>query len=282
MRLRLQRQELLAPTVGLSLQASALTEAHHSQMVLSEAAIWRCGISTDIRAMTVLLAELSSDIGPEAVGRLTTQDSHLPEKSCWLEPVSADSLSADSLSADSLNAHPLNADASNADTLSAEALSAEALNAVEPEGADRTEREANAGNRTLPDLDGFLPFQHQQELQEETAPQLPRLPTRLLHPPLEIHAPIRKNELWVIGERAYVVNDIHFEQRLESVEWWESSRVFRDYFRVWLVQASAPTAHPQWARGASRQKQWGDISGLEALVYRDRDRGKSYLQALFD
>jgi hypothetical protein len=256
MRLRLQRQELLAPTVGLSLQASAITEAQHSQMTLSEAAPWRCGLSTDTRAMTVLLAELSSDVGAESVGRLITLDSHLPEKSCLLHPISADALSTNDLT-----------------------------KAVEPAGTVRVELEMNAGDRTPPvrELDDALPYVHQHAPREETAaPQLPRLPTRLFRPAMAIHAPIRKNELWVIGERAYVVNDIHFDQRLESVEWWQSGGVFRDYFRVWLVQAGAPAANPQWVRGPSRQKQSNDVSGLEALVYRDRDRGKSYLQALFD
>jgi hypothetical protein len=110
---------------------------------------------------------------------------------------------------------------------------------------------------------------------------LPQLPTRLLHPALEIHAPIRKSELWVIGEQAFVVCDVHFEQRLEGIEWWSHNRVFRDYFRVWLERVGARIASTSW-RAPNGDKRQADISGLEALVYRDRERGKSYLHALFD
>ncbi|MEY4547661.1 MAG: hypothetical protein RL685_3856 [Pseudomonadota bacterium] len=229
MRLRLQRQQLLAPTLGLSLQASAVTEAHHSQMALSETAAWRCGISTDARSLTVLLAELSGDIGAESVGRLITQESHLLEKSCRLQPISA-----------------------------------------EPESADRTVFEAMHTD----------PF-----LASSAELSLPQLPTRLLRPALEIHAPIRKSELWVIGEQAFVVCDVHFEQRLEGIEWWSHNRVFRDYFRVWLERVSARIASTSWRAPNGEHgpnKRQADISGLEALVYRDRERGKSYLHALFD
>jgi protein ImuB len=252
MRLRLQRQELLAPVVGLSLQASAVTEAHHSQMNLSETAAWRCGVSTDARALTVLLAELSAEIGAESIGRISSQDSHLLEKSSCLQPVSTAELMRSAVSS------------STAVSLSTAVLE--------------------------PDPRSLQPF-HRQHLSapENISPEpdelcLPQLPTRLIQPAIEIHAPIRKSELWVIGERAYVVQDVRFEQRLESVEWWECTRVFRDYFRVWLVCASSRFASPVAHRssGGPSPHPSRDVSGLEVLVYRDRERGKSYLQALFD
>ena len=62
----------------------------------------------------------------------------------------------------------------------------------------------------------------------------------------------------------------------------DTRRIVPCMFSIALVQASARPAHLQWGRGGSRQKPSNDVSGLEALVYRDRERGKSYLHALFD
>jgi protein ImuB len=223
MRLRLQRQELIAPTRGLSLQATSLAEARYSQMGLSgKSGGWAASfspdsISTDPRTLTVLVAELSADIGSDSIGVLTREDSHLLEKSSALLPLG--SATQEDASADCalyLSAYP----------------SA---------------------------LEGLL---------------LPRVPTRLLDPPLEIHAPVRKSELWVIREQAFVVASIHFEQRLEGIEWWGRTRVFRDYFRVWLAHVRLDND------SSSRSKSKG--GGLEALVYRDRERDKTYLHALYD
>jgi protein ImuB len=254
MRLRLQRQKLLAPTLGLSLQASAVTGAHHCQMDLSETAAWRCGISTDARALTVLLAELSGDIGAESVGRLITQDSHLLEKSSRLQPISAD--------------EPAETNVAIAERARYTAA------AYELSAAEATAEEKDL----LSEPTDFFSM----SADELT---LPQLPTRLLHPAIEIHAPIRKDELWVIGEQAFIVRDIRFEQRLEGIEWWDHNRVFRDYFRVWIERAGARIASTHWhaaRRGHGASQLQGDISGLEALVYRDRERGKSYLHALYD
>jgi hypothetical protein len=99
-----------------------------------------------------------------------------------------------------------------------------------------------------------------------------RLPTRLLASPIELRAPIRKNELWVLQERAFVVGSIQFDQRLEAVEWWDSERVFRDYFRIWLAAVE----------GRQMGRDYSEKHGLEALVYLNREDGKSYIQALYD
>ena len=233
MRLRLQRQSLIAPTLGLSLQATSLTDARHCQLGLSgKSGAWASSISSDPRTLTVLVAELSADIGPESVGVLTAEDSHLLEKSSALLQVSASSLAG--------------------------ALGS--TGAVHP-GANPG---ANPGV-----VEGL---------------SLPRVPTRLLDPPLEIHAPIRKSELWVIREQAFVVAHIHFEQRLEGIEWWDRTRVFRDYFRVWLahvgVSDDTSSRSQSHKRGPGSRADKGE--GLEALVYRDRERSKTYLQALYD
>jgi protein ImuB len=247
MRLRLQRQNLIAPTLGLGLQATSVTDARHCQLCLDQQGLgqqglgqqglagksgaWASRVSSDPRTLTVLVAELSSDIGPECVGVLAAEDSHLLEKSSTLLPISAASLEGAFCSMEAINS-----------------------------GAHS---QANTGA-----LEGL---------------SLPRVPTRLLEPPLEIHAPIRKSELWVIREQAFVVAHIRFEQRLEGIEWWERAPVFRDYFRVWLARVGLSDDTSSRAQGRKRGTVRPEKSGgLEALVYRDREQSKTYLQALYD
>jgi protein ImuB len=235
LRPRLQKQTLIAPTLGLSLQATSVTEARFCQLglkglgLMASAGNWSCEVATDPRSLAVLVAELTADIGSESVGVLALQDSHLPEKSSALLPLSSG------------------------------------------DGASGAPAEFPA-TATWQECAAFL--------------ELPRVPTRLFEPPIEVHAPIRKSELWVIRERAFIVSKIQFEQRLEGVEWWAQSRIFRDYFRVWLAEVtSSGLPRPHGAQPGG--------SGLEALVYRDREqstrfaqlpgvRSKTYLQALYD
>ena len=245
MRLRLQRQSLIAPTRGLSLQATSLAEARYCQLGLSgKSGEWAASLSTDPRTLTVLVAELSADIGSESVGMLTAEDSHLLEKSSALLPLRA---------------------------ISTE-ISTEISKDEGAQAGIEEERWNAQGDPSPSHLEGM---------------PLPRVPTRLLDPPLEIHAPVRKSELWVIREQAFVVSSIHFEQRLEGIEWWGHARVFRDYFRVWLAHVdlandtSTRSKSANDVRPVSTGKQRGG-GGLEALVYRDRERGKTYLHALYD
>jgi protein ImuB len=210
-RARLQRESLFAPAVGLDLQALSLTEARHWQLNLRSDVGLGTGLSTDPRALTVLMAELSGDIGDDAVGVLAESDSHLMEKSSHLVP--AQKLKGQTQSP--LAGHHR------------ELAKCRRFDA----GAERT------------------------------------LPTRFLSSPIELHAPMKINELWVLNQRPFVIERIQFEQRLEAVEWWESARIFRDYFRVWLAAVER--------RNTARD-------GLEVLVYVDRDNGKNYVQALYD
>jgi len=228
LRPRLQKQTLIAPTLGLSLQATSVTEARFCQLglLLGESCRRSGEMATDPRSLAVLVAELTADIGSESVGVLALQDSHLPEKNSALLPFCSAQISAS-----------------------------------------------------------------RQETARAAAPlfELPRVPTRLFEPPIEVHAPIRKSELWVIHACAFIVSKIQFEQRLEGVEWWAQNRIFRDYFRVWLAEVPSGGL----ARPHGTQPYFGG-SGLEALVYRDRapnqrfdqlpflDRGRTYLQALYD
>ncbi|HEU4581617.1 MAG TPA: DNA polymerase Y family protein [Polyangiaceae bacterium] len=243
LRPRLQKQTLIAPTLGLSLQATSVTEARCCQLGLGKSGKWSgnaCEMAPDPRTLAVLVAELTADIGAESVGVLALLDSHLPEKSSTLLPFGSAQVSASS-----------------------------------PPAAARWQESA-----------ALL--------------ELPRVPTRLFEPPIEVHAPIRKSELWVIHERAFIVSRIQFEQRLEGVEWWARNKIFRDYFRVWLAEVPSsrlPYSQRQPWRARAHEAQPGS-SGLEALVYRDRlyrdheqstllgqlpgVTGKSYVQGLYD
>jgi protein ImuB len=263
MRLRLQRQNLIAPTLGLGLQATAVTDARHCQLNLSgKSGAWASNISSDPRTLTVLIAELSADIGPEGVGVLATEDSHLLEKSSALLPVSA--VFSEGAFPEAGFSEAGFSEAGFSEAAFPEGVSLEGT----PRAIDAVHSGADAGDHSGV-VEGL---------------SLPRAPTRLLDPPLEIHAPIRKSELWVIREQAFTVVHIHFEQRLEGVEWWERTRVFRDYFRVWLARVGpsedASSRAQSQRRGAARRAERS--GGLEALVYRDREQSKTYLQALYD
>lgn len=92
LRARLERIELDAPTVGLSLRASRLTPQVQQQLGLSQRAA-RSFLSSGSHAQEfpVLLAELQSDVGREAVGVLQLRGSMLPEERSALLPFQASS-----------------------------------------------------------------------------------------------------------------------------------------------------------------------------------------------
>jgi hypothetical protein len=284
MRLRLQRQSLSSPHIGLSLQATSVAEARCGQVNLSESQSWKSGLSTDPRTLTVLVAELTADIGAGTVGVLVAKDSHLLEKSSDLAPVREVSKLSSSRQGSSRQGSSRQGSSRNAFF----AASAASLNATK-----------------------FCPA----ELALPAARlQLPRLPTRLLNPPIEIHAPIRENELWVVLEQAFIVRHIRFDERVEGVEWWDSERVFRDYFRVWLAKelgqrdslrkytphtefshnrlaqndfmqnhsVQNDAGHDYFVQKPNRAHEARERQGLEALVYRDREQGKSYIHAIYD
>jgi hypothetical protein len=89
----------------------------------------------------------------------------------------------------------------------------------------------------------------------------PNAPTRLLTKPLPIDAVIRIGGTLALERRLYTIESIHFEQRLDNVEWWTHSAVSRDYLRLWLAR---------------------EQGGLQALVYVDRSNGARFLQAIAD
>lgn len=241
-RARLQRESLFAPAVGLGLQALSLTEARHLQLNLRSDVGWGDSLSTDPRAVAVLMAELSADIGDDAVGVLAESDSHLMEKSSRLVPVQK----LTGQTQDPFAGH-------HRELAKCRGWVAGTRR------ADVRQRPVSAGAVPV----GAVSIETLSMGILSTA----RLPTRCLSSPIELHAPMKINELWVLNQRPFVIKRIQFEQRLEAVEWWESVRIFRDYFRVWLTAVEG--------RNAARE-------GLEVLIYVDRDSGKSYVQALYD
>jgi protein ImuB len=72
---KLERAELAAPVLGLSITAALLTEAPKRQLSLGGDP----SIDSDPRSMAVLLAELGSEVGSDNVGVLALRGVHKPE-----------------------------------------------------------------------------------------------------------------------------------------------------------------------------------------------------------
>ena len=268
-RARLGRATLFAPALGIRLQVTSITTANEWQQSLNIDGGLGATLSSDPRSLAVLVAELSADIGSDAVGRLAAHGSHLLEKSSEFVPI-----------------HRLVTDACDLDGRRPRAM-------LDPFGVhrDTSARSGTAACEGLPQLDSGVT----------------RLPTRLLSP-IEFKALLKEKEIVVLDRRAFVIESIRFEERIEAVEWWAASPVSRDYFRLWLASLSAPSlpfgasssrassfraSHAANAPGVSAAApllsapRFPSASpargeGLEVLVYRDRDGGKQYVQALYD
>jgi len=88
-----------------------------------------------------------------------------------------------------------------------------------------------------------------------------RVPTRFLPRPVPLRVALRGGASLFLGSRAYVIERIAFERRLEAVEWWSRTPASRDYFRLLLR---------------------GSQGVVEALVYVDRSTKERFLQAIYD
>ncbi len=69
-----------------------------------------------------------------------------------------------------------------------------------------------------------------------------RPPTRLLPKPVPIDVPLRAGSLLPLGRTLYAIEQVEFEQRLESVEWWSKQPVSRDYVKLVLGSAGGQLA----------------------------------------
>ncbi len=103
-----------------------------------------------------------------------------------------------------------------------------------------------------------------------------RAPTRLLPKPVRIDVPLRAGSLVALGARPsrttprgsnpvgqalYSIENVEFERRLESVEWWSSRKICRDYVRLVL--------------GSSEGR-------FEVLAYVDRETRRRFIYAVVD
>lgn len=90
---RLGRVPLVAPTVGLRLEARAITRALALQLSLSRHASGLGGSSVrGPETLPVLVAELLADLGKDKVGTLELESSHRPERKSRLVPLTPRSL----------------------------------------------------------------------------------------------------------------------------------------------------------------------------------------------
>lgn len=202
---KLGRTRLKAPTIGLELEATAITRALKLQLDLSRSSReGHKGGARNPETLPVLLAELAADIGWEALGTLVLQNTHRPEEKSRLAP-------------------------------------------VEPMKHMKSRRRKRAATGAGP------------EISSVGVPD--RAPTRLLPQALLLETALRPGGTLAVGRRLYSIEQVEFEKRIDSVEWWTENAVKRDYLRLWLQSGQ---------------------SGMEVLVYVDRETGKRFLQAVCD
>lgn len=250
---RLEHTRLEAPCVGLTLEAPLLTSAAVRQLELPVGpALSGCKGTS---GLTVLLAELEMELGQGRVGVLSIADSHRPEGKSILLPVvrSARSRSPRSRSRQSMKRSP-----SFEQTYPRRFLE----NSPSPHSQDEAARGQDCAIRNSAIRNQKQPSRAQRlSLHDLSAAADRQYPTRLLPRPLPISTPFEEGAPLFIDGRNFIITRIVFEQRLEAVEWWTQRSTSRDYFRLYL-QSEAGVA--------------------EVLLYRDRDRGSRFLQAIYD
>ena len=91
LRVRLEALCLAAPSLGMKLEVTALTEAFTRQLDLSRVVGPGAGLG-DEAALPVLISELEADLGRDRVGTFRLLDAHRPEAKGALFPVSGEQL----------------------------------------------------------------------------------------------------------------------------------------------------------------------------------------------
>jgi hypothetical protein len=86
-------------------------------------------------------------------------------------------------------------------------------------------------------------------------------PCRLLPKPLALSGAFRVGATQRIGHGLYSVEAVHFDHRLDEVEWWSGAKLSRDYVKLLLKSSQGVTA---------------------ALVFVERESGKRFLQGVWD
>jgi protein ImuB len=208
---RLERYQLLAPTVSLRLKVPVITRAPVRQLDLvrgprrgseNSGLGGRGGRASDDAALPGLLGELLADLGPEGVGILRTLESHRPERQTTLEsPLRAK--------------HPRRT------------------------GHKPPPRSTSPPPGTPSPLPrGTTPPQTASLSRDTPSFSFRGTPTRLLPKPLALATALRVGAPLYLDHEVYTIEQLTFEERLEGVEWWRGNGTSRDYFRLWLRGSS--------------------------------------------
>jgi protein ImuB len=96
-------------------------------------------------------------------------------------------------------------------------------------------------------------------------------PTRVLGraPVVSISGRVGRGTRLRLGARAFVVEDVVFDRRVDGARWWTDAPAARDYMRVWLRSDAPPPGRPAGAC-------------VEAWIYVDRATGAAVLQGLWE
>lgn len=239
---RIEVLALPAPVVAVRLALSRIAPAPEVQLGMGRHV--EGGRAVDPDALPALLSELSATIGPERLGVLVVRDDHRPEARTALEPPRLD------------------------DTL-----------------AGRSGRRGSAGpkgrtaGRRVRAEDGPRAGARASDFELDLLPS----PIRLLgSSSAPIGARVAPGTTLRLGGRAFVVEEVAFDRRVDAARWWTGAPVARDYLRVWL-RADAPPASGRpdaVTPGASGGRPSGAC--VEAWIYVDRATGEAVLQGVWE
>lgn len=178
--------------------------------------------------LPLLLAELTADIGAERVGVLRVVDSHRPEAQSVLGQA---------------------------------VLTSPTVTRRRREGARRGRARSAGASATVSGASPVASSPVASSAAVGLQGKQPRLPTRLLSRPLPLRVALRVGGALFLGKRAYTIERITFDRRIEAVEWWSKSPASRDYYRLLL-------------RGA------GGVA--EAWIFVELSTNARYLQGIYD
>jgi protein ImuB len=239
---RLDKLELGAPSVGLELKVCSLTSASQRQLDLMSAS---SRLHTDPERLQVLLSELAADIGPRAFGILRMNDSHRPEKLSLLRPLpSLQSNSTKKRRGKRKKAQP-------------------------QEQLDARTRTEEASWQPLPLRQISL-----ESSRTSLSPATRHFPNRLLPKPLLLERLLTKGAFVPFAGQLFSVEDVHFDHRLDCVEWWSGENISRDYYRITLVSRAGASGHTNSGHT--------NTTRVCVLAYRNRHSGHTFLQGIYD
>ncbi|MBN1607951.1 MAG: DNA polymerase Y family protein [Polyangiaceae bacterium] len=254
LRVRLEALRLAAPSLGMKLEVTSLTEAFARQLDLLRAAGQGAGLG-DEATLSVLLSELEADLGRDRVGTFRLLDAHRPEAKCALFPVSGEQLKE-------TGPRRLSALSPRQSTEQTTRWLAQTGGVAQSGASKAPSLQQTRGTKTDPH--GVRPTASGVAGGvRKTLPAVAEHPTttRLLPRAVRVETPLEPGALLNIGQRMYCIEKVAFERRLEAVEWWTPAPVARDYLRLLLASSSGK---------------------LEALVFVDQRTNQRYLHGIAD